>query len=96
MKFLGSFSGSPIYLFGGVGLGLVALALITGLAMLFQKVFYDVSFVQTPLLLLAVLLLILGFHAILMGLTAELLVRIYHESQGKTTYVIRRIFRSRQ
>lgn len=96
VKFLSSFSGSPIYLFGGVGLGLVALALITGLVMFFQKILYNVSFVQTPLLLLAVLLLILGFHAILMGLTAELLVRIYHESQGKPTYVIRRIFRSRQ
>jgi len=32
----------------------------------------------------------MGFQSILMGLIAELLVRTYHESQGKTTYTIRK------
>jgi len=94
VKFLGTFSGSPIYLFGGVGLGLLCLAFFAGIAMVLQKIWYGTSFIQTPLLLLSALLLILGFHSILMGLTAELLVRIYHESQGKPIYVIRRIFGS--
>ena len=31
----------------------------------------------------------MGFFSILMGLIAELLVRTYHESQGKTVYHIR-------
>jgi hypothetical protein len=35
---------------------------------------------------------ILGFQSILMGLIAELLVRTYHESQGKTTYTVRSLF----
>ncbi|HEY58941.1 MAG TPA: hypothetical protein G4O04_10510 [Anaerolineae bacterium] len=34
--------------------------------------------------------IILGFQSILMGLIAELLVRIYHEAQGKPTYTVRR------
>jgi glycosyltransferase involved in cell wall biosynthesis len=96
VKFLGTFSGSPIYLFGGVGLGLACLAFLTGVAMVLQKIWYGTSFIQTPLLLLATLFLILGFHSILMGLTAELLVRIYHESQGRPIYVIRRVFGSRR
>ena len=33
---------------------------------------------------------ILGFQSILMGLIAELLMRTYHESQGKPTYTIRK------
>jgi hypothetical protein len=62
--------------------------------MVFQKIVYHQSFIQTPLLLLSALLFILGFQSILMGLSAELLVRTYHESQGKPTYVIRRIMTS--
>ena len=94
VKFLSSFSGTPIYLFGGSGLVLIALSLISGLAMLLQKILYGVSFIQTPLLLLAAMLFILGFQSILLGLTAEMLVRTYHESQGKPIYFIRRIFKS--
>jgi hypothetical protein len=35
----------------------------------------------------------MGFQSILMGLIAELLVRTYHESQGKTTYTIRKVIK---
>jgi len=95
VKFLGSYAKSPIYLFGGSGLILVGLSLITCLGMIVQKVLYGVSFIQTPLLLLSALFFILGFQSVLLGLTAEMLVRTYHESQGKPTYVIRRVFSSR-
>ena len=64
--------------------------------MLFQKLVYNQSIVQTPLLLLSALLFILGFHSILMGLIAELVVRTYFESQNKPIYVIRQIFGSKK
>jgi hypothetical protein len=32
-----------------------------------------------------------GVQFILMGLLAELSIRTYHESQGKTTYVVREV-----
>lgn len=94
VKFLGSFSTHPINLFGGSGLVLIGLSFITGLIMIFQKVVYEQSLIQTPLLLLSALLFILGFHSILMGLSAELLIRTYHESQGKPTYIVRRVMTS--
>ena len=94
VKFLGSFSSHPINLFGGSGLFLIGSSLVTGLIMVFQKLVYQQSFIQTPLLLLSALLFILGFQSILMGLSAELLIRTYHESQGKPTYIIRRIMTS--
>ena len=93
VKFLSSFTGSPIYIFGGSGLALIGLSGISGLAMLVHKVLYNISFVQTPLLLLTAFLFVLGFQSILMGLLAELLSRTYHESQGKPTYVVREIIR---
>jgi hypothetical protein len=46
-------------------------------------------------LLLAVFLFLLGIQFILMGLVAELLVRTYYESQGKTPYVVRRTWNCR-
>jgi glycosyltransferase involved in cell wall biosynthesis len=94
VKYLGSFSTHPINLFGGSGLFLIGSSFVTGLIMVFQKVFYQQSFIQTPLLLLSALLFIVGFQSILMGLSAELLIRTYHESQGKPTYIIRRIITS--
>ncbi len=92
VKFLSSFSGSPIYIFGGSGLALIGLSSVSALAMIIHKVCYGISFVQTPFLLLTAFLFVLGFQSIFMGLLAELLIRTYHESQGKPTYVVREIF----
>ena len=47
-----------------------------------------------PLLLLAAVLVITTVQFILMGLLAELLVRTYHESQNRPTYVIREVLES--
>jgi hypothetical protein len=44
---------------------------------------------QNPLLLLSILFVIVGVQFILMGLLAELSIRTYHESQGKSVYVVR-------
>jgi glycosyltransferase involved in cell wall biosynthesis len=93
VKFLGSYSTKPIYIFGGVGLVLTLGAIVTGLGVLYQK-FVSVQHLamnRNPLLLLTALLIITGFQFVLMGLLAELLVRTYHESQNRPTYVIREI-----
>uniref|UniRef100_A0A7V4LCX6 Glycosyltransferase n=1 Tax=Desulfobacca acetoxidans TaxID=60893 RepID=A0A7V4LCX6_9BACT len=94
VKFLGSFANNPIKFFGGFGLSLIGGSVLTGLLMLYQKWTASQSLIQTPLLLLSAMLFILGFVCLLLGLTAELLIRTYHESQGKPTYVVRRIYRS--
>jgi hypothetical protein len=49
---------------------------------------------RNPLLLLTVLLITATIQFILMGLIAELLVRTYHESQNRPTYVIKDILES--
>jgi hypothetical protein len=43
------------------------------------------------LLLLGALLVIVGIQLIGMGLIGEMLVRVYHESQRKPIYVIKKI-----
>ncbi len=88
VKFLSSYADKPIYLFGGAGLALSAVSIIALLFLIIRRIFWGTSIMASPILQLAAMFLILGFQSVLMGLIAELLVRTYHESQGKTVYHI--------
>lgn len=91
VKFLSSFSNKPIYLFGGAGIALISVSLITFLYLFVRRFFYQLSVLASPLFQLGTMIFILGVQSILMGLIAELLVRTYHESQGKPTYTVRKL-----
>ena len=90
-KFLASYATKPIYVFGGVGLTLLGVAVVSLLIALVQKVTIGVSLVQTPLTMLSAILGATGFIALLQGLNAEVAIRTYHESQQKPTYTVRRV-----
>ena len=94
VKFLLSFSTKPIQLFGGWGLIAFLLSGLSGLAVILMKVIKKTDMTGNPLLYLTILLLVIGAKFIFMGLIAELLVRTYHESQNRPTYVIREILES--
>lgn len=89
VKFLSDYSQKPIYVFGGFGLFSHFLALITFAVMIYYKFWGGKSFIETPLPMVVVLFVLMGFISMLLGLIAELVVRTYHESQDKTTYIIR-------
>ena len=92
VKLLGSYSTKPIYFFGFAAFGLWALALLFAAIVIIQKLLPPYPYAHNnPLLLLAVFLAIVGVQFILMGLLAELSIRTYHESQGKTVYVVREV-----
>ena len=96
IKFLASFSTKPIYVFGGLG-GLTGIvALLSGMAVVYQK-FLSPSHLamnRNPLLVLTAMLVTTSIQFVLMGLLAEILVRTYHESQGRETYTIEQILES--
>jgi len=96
VKFLGSFSTKPIYVFGGLGLITAAGSLLTGMAVLYQKFISSshLAMNRNPLLVLTALLITATIQFILMGLLAEIMVRTYHESQNRSTYVIKEILES--
>jgi len=92
VKLLGSYSTKPIYFFGFAAFGLWAVAFIFAAIVIIQKLLPPYPYAHNnPLLLLSVFLAIVGVQFILMGLLAELSIRTYHESQAKTTYVVREI-----
>jgi len=94
VKFLFRYSGKPIYVFGGFGLLSILLGFIAGIWAIVLKVFWDTSFIHTPLPLLCVFLGAVGVLSILMGLLAEMLNRTYHESQAKAVYKVKQVVRA--
>jgi len=92
VRFMLSFSARPMQLFGGIGLLSFALGVIGGLYLSSLKIIYGYRYqIDRPLLLLSILLMVIGVQMVSMGLLAELVVRTYHETQGKPIYVIREV-----
>jgi len=96
VKFLLSYATRPLHVFGLIGLGSGALGFIIGVYLSVQKLFYHSEIGGRPLLLLAVLLIFIGFQFVTMGLLGEMLARTYHESQDKPIYVIKEILMRRE
>lgn len=89
VKFLSTYATKPIYVFGSAGLWSFAASFLTFGWMVVLKYGYHTSFVETPLPVLVAMFFMLGMQFILMGLLAELLMRTYHESQGKRIYIVK-------
>jgi glycosyltransferase involved in cell wall biosynthesis len=89
VKFLARYANRPIYVFGTFGIAAFGLAFLAGLWAVYLKFFENTSFIQTPLPLLVVMLVVTGGMSILMGLLAEIIMRIYYEAQGKPVYLVR-------
>jgi len=89
VMFLHRYMVKPIYVFGGFGLLSFALSGASFIWMLYLKLALGVSFISTPLPLLTTLTILIGFISLLMGLLAEMLVRIYFESQGRAAYLVK-------
>jgi len=88
VKFLDKYAQKPMYLFGGFGLTSMAVSVLFFLFMLYCKFFLNKSFIETPLPLAVVMFMLIGIMAVFMGLIAEILMRTYHESQDKPTYIV--------
>ncbi len=89
VKFLGSYSTKPIYFFGGCGFACYAGAALCVADLVFRKIVYGHYMIQSPILLLATLFAILGTQFILMGLLAEICIRVLYEAGKRDVYVVR-------
>jgi len=89
VKFLTKYSTRPMHFFGYIGYWLLSLSILSGIWALLLKIIRGTSFISTPLPLLTVFLVLVGLQFILMGLLAEILIRIYYETGKKSTYSIK-------
>src|SRR5579864_6890773 len=90
-KFLSGYLTKPIYVFGGTGLAVAFIGFLLTAVVAVEKLFYGIWVHRNPLAWIAGFSFVSALQLTLMGLLAEMTVRIYHESQHKPTYVVRQV-----
>lgn len=95
MAFFQKYFRRPIHLFGPLGFVSLALGMAINFYLLALKIMGE-DIWGRPLLLLGVSLALAGIQFLTFGLLAELMMRIYYESQNKKTYSIREIFQGKR
>jgi glycosyltransferase involved in cell wall biosynthesis len=94
IKFLERYLAKPIYVFGVFGFGFATLSVLVLALSLYLKFGHGISMIQTPLPLLSGILLLAGVMSLLLGLVAEIVVRIYFETRGGNAYAVRQVWHS--
>jgi glycosyltransferase involved in cell wall biosynthesis len=89
--FMKKFLTRPMHVFGLWGLISMLSGGAIGIYLTFVKLAFHQDIGDRPLLVLAVLLLLTGVQLFCFGLLAELLMRTYHESQGRPIYRVREV-----
>jgi glycosyltransferase involved in cell wall biosynthesis len=91
VKFLLSFATKPIQFFGLLGLLTAGIGIAIEGYLSVLKLAFGAQIGGRPLLFLGILLIVVGVQLVVMGLLGEMLVRVYHESQRKPIYMVRRV-----
>jgi glycosyltransferase involved in cell wall biosynthesis len=95
VKFMISYSTRPSHVFGPIGILSGVAGFLIAIYLTIQKWVYDLEIGGRPLLLLAILLIFIGFQFVTMGLLGEMLARTYHESQDRQVFVVGEILEER-
>ena len=94
VKFLDRYFTKPIYVFGGFGILALGGSLFFLSLSLYWKFAEGIAMIKTPMPVLAGMTFLVGVISILMGLLAEILVRIYFETQQRPAYSVRSVISS--
>ena len=88
MFFLRSFT-RPMQFFGAIGLASISLGALTIVSAVVWREVGGPTLIETPLPVLAALFVIVGIQCALMGLLAEMLMRISFQSSKRKPYLVR-------
>jgi glycosyltransferase involved in cell wall biosynthesis len=91
LRFFEIYSTKPIYFFGGAGIVLLILGFVMGVIVVIRKILFQGVWIS-PLLFISLMFSTMGIQFILMGLLAEIIIRIYYRPQTEYTYLIKEIF----
>lgn len=89
VKFLSKYMDRPIHFFGGLGFISLFLGIFVGATAVALRLLSIKFISETPLPILSALLIIVGVQLIAMGIIAEMLMRTYYSTPGKSPYEIR-------
>lgn len=88
LKFLSNYQTKPIYLFGQFGFLFIFGSFLAGAWIFIRKVFLDGAWVS-PMFFIMTTFFIVGILCILIGLLAEIMVRVWYEGTDKKPYEIK-------
>jgi glycosyltransferase involved in cell wall biosynthesis len=91
IAFFKTFLTRPMHVFGLAGVLSTLAGIGISAYLAYVRLIARTGIGDRPLLILAVVLLLAGIQLFCFGLLAELLMRTYHESQGRTIYRIREV-----
>ena len=91
MVFFQKYFRRPIHFFGPVGFVFFTIGMLINFYLLAMKILAQ-DIWGRPLLILGITLVLAGLQFLTFGLIAELVMRIYYESQNKSTYIIKEVF----
>lgn len=91
VKFLLSFQTRPMHFFGKLGVFIGGTGSILFAWLIFQRIFLSLPLSSRPIFSIAILFILIGLQLVMTGLIAEILARVYFESQNKKTYSIRNV-----
>ncbi len=89
VKFMDSYMAKPIYLFGGGGFAMVLLGCFLASVTLYKKFYLHIFVKDQPLFQVSIFFAAIGFQLILLGLLAEILIRVYFDIKDKPSYFVR-------
>jgi glycosyltransferase involved in cell wall biosynthesis len=93
LKMMGTYRTRPLHAFGIPGLLLLSLGMISGTTAIGQSIIQrSIRQSSAPNRLLSLLGLGFGLQYLMTGIIAELLTRIYYETQEKPIYVVKNLF----
>ncbi|MDJ0765685.1 MAG: glycosyltransferase family 2 protein [Myxococcota bacterium] len=95
LKYMLSYATKPIYFFGKIALFVAFLGICSMTGLFIHKFVFGTSFIRSPFILLSSMIFLVAFQTLLTGVIAEILMRVYHESQEKPVYHIRKIIDKR-
>ncbi|MBI4846201.1 MAG: glycosyltransferase family 2 protein [Candidatus Omnitrophica bacterium] len=92
--FMWKFINKPIYVFGGAGIALLGGSGMVGGFIIIRKLFFNGVWVS-PLLFIFVILSTMGIQFILMGILADLIIRLYYGAKAKKRYCIKTVLKKK-
>jgi glycosyltransferase involved in cell wall biosynthesis len=89
VKFIGGYGSKPIYFFGGAGLWAFAFGALSWLVTVAQKFSgAHLNINRNPLFYIGILMFVAAMLLLMLGLLAEMNMRIYYETQNKPPYIV--------
>jgi len=89
VKFMDQYMTKPNYLFGGAGMAMVLASLAMGAVTLYNRIARGIFVKDQPLFEVAMVFGVMGVEFLLLGLLAEIMIRVYYDVRERPIYFVR-------